>query len=122
MPSDGGFAFGKFLIDPQSTRLLKDGVPVPLTAREFVIFLELVKHAGQTISHDRLIALVWGDDSATNNSLVQLIFRLREKLAKHGLNDCIEAVSRDGYRFILPVEKRSLAPEDRRTVTPPSER
>ena len=41
-------SFGPFLLDPSSTRLLRDGVEVKLRPQAFQALRTLVRHSGQT--------------------------------------------------------------------------
>ncbi len=56
------FAFGPFMLVPSERRLLRDGVPVPLTPKAFDLLVALVEARGRAISKDELFARI--DDQA----------------------------------------------------------
>jgi DNA-binding response OmpR family regulator len=57
---------------------------VQLTKLEARVLAVLLSHAGRCVNTAQLIAIVWnGHRDATRNTLKQIVFRLRRKLAKH---------------------------------------
>ena len=75
-----------------------DGRVVMLTPLEFRLLAEFARHPNVVLSHDQLLALVWGDDRAVSRHQVKLyVGYLRRKLgAEAGL---IETVRGFGYRY-----------------------
>jgi DNA-binding response OmpR family regulator len=69
--------------------------PVPLAEREFLLLCELMRHAGQTVSKERLLSAVWQYhfDSASNVVDVY-VGRLRAKLGAQA----IRTVRGKGYQ------------------------
>ena len=49
-------------IDLESHEVTRDGTTVHLTAKEFKLLYYLVEHAGEVVSHRRLLQAVWGPD------------------------------------------------------------
>ena len=69
--------------------------PVPLADREFLLLQELVKHAGQTVSKERLLSSVWGYHFEPGSNVVDVyVRRLRAKLGA----ETITTVRGVGYR------------------------
>jgi DNA-binding response OmpR family regulator len=63
-------------------RVLIRGQDVPVTAREFAILEMLLRRRGQAVSRTDILETVWGQDSeSSESSLEVLIGRLRRKLA-----------------------------------------
>ncbi len=57
------------------------GEPVPLTATEYRLLYHLVRNAGQVLTHETLLARVWGREYTDEiNYLKVHISRLRAKL------------------------------------------
>jgi DNA-binding response OmpR family regulator len=55
--------------------------PVPLAEREFLLLCELMRHAGQTVSKERLLSSVWQYDFDSGSNVVDVyVGRLRAKL------------------------------------------
>lgn len=92
---------GDLEIDPAAHRVLKGGVPVALTPKEFDLLVFLVRHRGQVFSAERLLEQVWGYDSAVDTGTVPVHIRgLREKLEDEPSRPRrIETVRGVGYRF-----------------------
>jgi two-component system, OmpR family, response regulator len=79
---------------------------IELTSREFALLEMLMRHAGQAISRDELLANVWGLDFDPRSNLVDVYIRyLRRKLG----NDWIETVRGVGYRIVAPETAESAA-------------
>ena len=98
------YSFGPFALDPASRRLTRNGEVVAIPDRHVDILLELLAHAGQIVSKDRLIEAAWKDVAVTDNSLEQAISVLRRALAQPpGETRYIETLARRGYRFSAPV-------------------
>ncbi len=49
-------------IDLESHEVTRDGTTVHLTAKEFKLLYYLIEHAGEVVSHRRLLQAVWGPD------------------------------------------------------------
>lgn len=73
-----------------------------LTPLEFRLLSVLVRNAGQLLSGDRLLELVWGDEYAAGDQVKLTVGRLRRKLDGHMDPDAIETVRGFGYRYRPP--------------------
>jgi two-component system, OmpR family, copper resistance phosphate regulon response regulator CusR len=70
--------------------------PVPLAEREFLLLCELMRHAGQTVSKERLLSSVWQYDFDSGSNVVDVyVGRLRAKLGA----EAIRTVRGIGYRI-----------------------
>jgi DNA-binding response OmpR family regulator len=71
-----------------------------LTPIEFRLLAQLVRHADQIVSQERLLEAVWGDHSGLYRDQVKLrVSNLRRKLAESAESSCIETVRGFGYRY-----------------------
>jgi two-component system copper resistance phosphate regulon response regulator CusR len=69
---------------------------VPLAEREFLLLCELMRHAGQTVSKERLLSSVWQYDFDSGSNVVDVyVGRLRAKLGA----EAIRTVRGTGYRI-----------------------
>ncbi len=74
-----------------------DGREVVLSAREFALAEELIRHAGQVLSREQLLSRVWGYDFDPGSNVADVyIGYLRQKLG----SDRIETVRGVGYRLV----------------------
>ena len=53
------YEFGPFRVDTLKRLLLRDGQPVPLTAKAFDTLLTFVRHSGQDLDKDEWMKTVW---------------------------------------------------------------
>lgn len=68
-------------IDEVAHEVTRDGAPVALTATEFRLLVELVRHRGQVLTRDQLLDRVWGYSYLGDSRLVDVhIQRLRAKI------------------------------------------
>ncbi len=96
---------GDLTIDPAAHTVLLAGRPVELTAREFALLHALAERAGQVVSIDTLLTLVWGPEFAGEPQAVYVHIRwLREKLEEQPDNPRrLINVRGAGYK-LAPVE------------------
>ena len=74
---------GSLKVDTERRSVLKDGVPVDFTLKEFDLLAFLMKNAGRIYSRDKLLELVWDYDYMGDTRTVDVhIRRLREKLER----------------------------------------
>jgi len=81
-----------------SRLVLRDGVPVPLTRREYDLFLFLCEHPRRVFSRAQLLRQVWGYDMVGTERTVDVhVRRLRVKLGEAAR--IIATVRGVGYRL-----------------------
>lgn len=91
---------GEVTLHVEEHLVCRDGLPVELTAKEFLLLETLWKNRNIALSRDRLIELVWGYDFMGDTRTVDVhIQRLRSKL---GLAAQIRTIHRIGYRLEVP--------------------
>jgi two-component system KDP operon response regulator KdpE len=72
---------GDFKIDRETRRVLVKGREVRLTPKEFDLLVYLAQHPGKVITHRRLLAAVWGDNSMEQPQYLHVfVGHLRKKL------------------------------------------
>jgi two-component system response regulator CpxR len=82
-----------------SARVLQQ--PLALTGTEFLMLVELMKHAGQLLSKEQLSEQVLGRKLAPfDRSLDMHVSNIRKKLAQQGVQDVIKTVRGNGYMMI----------------------
>jgi DNA-binding response OmpR family regulator len=90
---------GDLELDLIARRARLTGRIVELTSREFALLEMLMRHAGQAVSREDLLANVWGLDFDPRSNLVDVYIRyLRRKLGE----GWIETVRGVGYRIESP--------------------
>lgn len=78
-------------------------IVINLTLKEFQLLEYFMRHPGQIITRDMLLARLWefGSDPISNVVAAQIRL-LRKKLAQHGCDNIIETVYGLGYRLVIP--------------------
>jgi two-component system, OmpR family, copper resistance phosphate regulon response regulator CusR len=85
------------VLDIPARRAYAGGVEVELSAREFALAEELVRHPGQVLSREQLLGRVWGYDfDPTSNVVDVYVGYLRHKVGA----DRIETVRGAGFRLV----------------------
>ena len=76
----------------------RGGKKIDLTAKEFVLLEELMRHAGQVMTRTRLLDTVWNYDVLTDSNVVDMyIHYLRTKIDKDFEVKLIRTVRGVGY-------------------------
>ncbi|MGO1236407.1 MAG: response regulator transcription factor [Microbacterium gubbeenense] len=90
-------SFGRVSLDLRSRRAEVDGANVELSAREFALAEEFLRHPDQVMSREQLLSQVWGYDYDPGSNIVDVYVRyLRAKLGA----ERIETVRGMGYRLV----------------------
>lgn len=97
----GVCADGRIEIDPERVELRKDGVVIPVTKSEFLIFSTLASRPIRTWSREEIIRSALGDDyDGFDRTIDTYVKNLRKKLAEPGHeNGWIKTIYGFGYRF-----------------------
>ena len=101
---DRPFASGKLWVDFSSNAIKVDGEPVKLTSTEFKLLQYLIRNEGRLLSHENLLAKVWGDTYGDARDLLRVhIQHLRRKLGDSIESPKIIVTEHGmGYKFVHP--------------------
>jgi TolB-like protein/DNA-binding winged helix-turn-helix (wHTH) protein len=112
------YEFGKFVLDPNEKKLLAEGTPIRLPAKEFETLVVLVENNGRALSKEEMIAAIWQDAFVEEGNLAKQISKLRKIFNTNG-NQFIETLPKHGYRFsadlrlVSSLAARPVIPEKR---------
>ena len=97
----GHFAFGPFVLDDATRRLLRGATEVPLNGAEFELLSVFAKHPNRVLSRDDLIGWLKGyERDAFDRSIDVRVTRLRRRLETDpGHPEYIRTVRGAGYLF-----------------------
>ncbi len=99
------FEFGPFRLNPETVRLLKDGVVEELEPQVFDALLLLIKHRDRVVSKEEMFNQLWEGRTLTDHVITRTIYELRKVLDDGNSNESyIRTVRGKGYQFIHPVE------------------
>jgi len=95
---------GSHLVDVGALRVVTRPDLPRITKKAMAVLIELVRHAGSTLTRDQLLNSVWKDRVTTPDVLTQAIKELRRAFADDARPSCyIETIPKVGYRLIANV-------------------
>jgi len=96
-------SLGSLSLDSRRRVIRTSTLELPLTAREFSLFLELTTHVGDVLTRSHLLSAVWGADFDGGPNVVDVyIGYLRSKLERVAAADvAIKSVRGVGYRLVV---------------------
>ncbi|WP_461218145.1 response regulator transcription factor [Lapidilactobacillus salsurivasis] len=88
-------------IDLQHYQVLRRGVDLGLTPKEFKLLIYLINHNGQVLSREQILNKVWGYDELESSRIVDIhVSHLRDKIELDSKNpQIIKTVRGFGYIF-----------------------
>lgn len=90
--------FKPLTLDPARRQVFLNGKRIVLRKKPYDILLFFLKHRGQLLTRQRIVAALWGDAViVTDNALSFQIKDLRQRLGPFGRR--IETLIGEGYRF-----------------------
>jgi len=94
--------FGNITIDFRKATVTRDGVPIELSAREFLLLKYFVEHREAALSRDELLNEVWGYHSMPSTRTVDVhVAWLRQKIEPNPRHpQYILTVHGIGYKFM----------------------
>jgi len=85
-------------IDTRRNRATRDGVPLDLTPKEFLLLSQLVRSAGAIVSRKEIAEHVWGVDFNTETNVVDVVVRrLRAKVDDPFKKKLVHTIRGVGY-------------------------
>ena len=100
------FRVGEWYVDPDSGRLLREGVEVKLEPKVMQVLVFLAQHSGKVVSREALEAVIWAGMVVGYDALSGSIIKLRKALGDDSRHPrYIETVSKKGYRLIASVSE-----------------
>ncbi len=101
------FRFADAEFEQLSGTLRVAGIERRLRPQTAAVLVKLLEHAGQLVTHDKVIQTVWGDTIVTDNSLAQCISEIRSQLGP-SRDGVIQTIPQRGYIFQAPVIQEVL--------------
>jgi two-component system, OmpR family, KDP operon response regulator KdpE len=96
------FDVGDFLVDVEGHTVAVRGRPVRLTPKEFELLVHLARNWGRVLTHEALLAAVWGGSRAKQVEYLRVfVGQLRKKIEPDPASPCyIVTEPWIGYRFV----------------------
>lgn len=97
---------GNLYVDLESGNVMVDGSYLPLTRKEAMLFVEMLRMSPRVITKEHLDNHLYSyEKSVTLNAIEAIVSRLRRKLAKAGAECRIETAHGIGYHFVAGYNK-----------------
>ena len=96
------YRFGEVSVDFRKAEVLREGQPVDLSAREFLLLKYFIEHREATLSRDELLNEVWGYHSMPSTRTVDVhVAWLRQKIEPNPRHpQYILTMHGMGYKFV----------------------
>ena len=96
------YKFGSVVVDVRGATVMRDGVPVNLTAREFNLLCYFAEHRGIVLSREEMLRDVWGHRVGTFTRTVDMhVASLRQKLERCPQKpEILQTVPGLGYKLL----------------------
>ena len=99
------YRFGAYRLSNHEQSLYHNGKTLSLSTKIYYLLLALAQNAGQVMSKDELIEVVWPGQVVTDTALAKQVLRLRKLLSDQNReHPLIETHRGVGYRFTPQVE------------------
>lgn len=100
------YEFGPFRLNATRRVLLREGRPVPLTAKVFDTLLVLVERRGEVLPKGEMMDALWPDTAVEENNLTQHVSMLRKALGERaGAHLYVITIPGRGYSFVADVRE-----------------
>jgi TolB-like protein len=114
-------SFGRFVADFERGSLLRDGQPVAIGHKAFLLLQTFLRAPGVTLDKAALMEAVWPGTAVEESNLSVQVAALRKLLAPSAdSGDWIVTIPRTGYRFVGKVVSETGALADRESAARPS--
>jgi Tol biopolymer transport system component/DNA-binding winged helix-turn-helix (wHTH) protein len=102
---------GAHVVDVGALRVVTHPQHPRLTSKAAAVLIELVRHAGDTVTRDTLLERVWADRVTTPDVLTQAIKELRRAFGDDAKpSRYIETIPKVGYRLLVAVSPVDAGP------------
>jgi TolB-like protein/DNA-binding winged helix-turn-helix (wHTH) protein/Flp pilus assembly protein TadD len=111
IPTQGRLRVGDWIVEPDLNRLSAPGKAVRIEPKAMAVLLHLANRPGQVVSRETLLSEVWPGVVGGDNSLTQVIIKLRKALGDDSDRPTyIQTVTKRGYRLVAPLLPPAEAP------------
>jgi TolB-like protein/DNA-binding winged helix-turn-helix (wHTH) protein len=119
-PIEERLQVGRWSVEPALNRLSAAGETVKLEPKAMAVLVYLAIRPGQLVSREELLSTVWSGAVVGDDSLTQVVIKLRKALGDAPEDAAyIQTISKGGYRLVAPVVR--LAKNSSASVRPDPE-
>lgn len=97
-PATQALRYADLVVDPSTREVFRNSRPVTLTAREFAVLENFMRHPRQALTRDQIYQAAWESDYMGESNVVDVNIKgLRDKLEAGGEPRLIQTVRGVGY-------------------------
>src|SRR5882672_9580475 len=111
-PASSRLRVGDWTVEPAPFLLSAKGKTVKLEPKAMSVLVYLAARPGEVVSRDALLSAVWPGVVVGDDSVTQVVIKLRKALG----DAYIQTIAKGGYRLVAPVAR----PENAVSQTPPA--
>ena len=101
---DGGFHVGSWVVEPSLNTISSNGRTIRLEPKVMEVLVCLARHAGESLSKEKLLQEVWPGTFVTDDALKRCILELRRVFEDDAREPrVIQTIPKRGYRLVAPV-------------------
>jgi DNA-binding winged helix-turn-helix (wHTH) protein/TolB-like protein/Tfp pilus assembly protein PilF len=105
-PGNATLQIGDWAVEPALNQLSASGKTVKLEPKAMAVLVSLADRPGQVVSREALLSAVWPGVVVGDDSLTQVVIKLRKALGDVPETPAyIQTISKGGYRLIAPVAR-----------------
>jgi len=109
-PTRETLGIGDWTVEPALNRMSRSGKTVRLEPKAMAVLLYLSQRPKMVVSREALLADLWPGVVVGDESLTQVVIKLRKALGDEAENPVyIETISKGGYRLIARVSRSTVA-------------
>ncbi|MGZ5093015.1 MAG: winged helix-turn-helix domain-containing tetratricopeptide repeat protein [Burkholderiales bacterium] len=105
-PGRMALQIGDWTVEPTLNQLSAAGKTVKLEPKAMAVLVYLAERPGEVVSREALLSAVWSGTVVGDDSLSQVILKLRKALGN--VSSYIQTISKGGYRLVAPVVRSTL--------------
>src|SRR6266702_567513 len=95
---------GDWVVEPALNQLSAAGKTVKLEPKAMAVLVYLANRPGQVVSREALLSTVWAGVVVSDDSLTQVVIKLRKALGDAPEDPAyIQTITKGGYRLVAPV-------------------
>lgn len=107
-----GYAFGKFVLEPDLHELKADGATISVEPQVFALILYLIENRNRVVSKEELIETIWDGRFVSDSAVSSRIKSARQALGDNGREQAvIKTVHGKGFRFVAVIDEPTHEPQ-----------
>jgi TolB-like protein/DNA-binding winged helix-turn-helix (wHTH) protein len=101
---DGSFRIGSWVVEPSLNTISSNGSTIRLEPKVMEVLVCLTRHAGESLTKEKLLQEVWPGTFVTDDALKRCILELRRVFEDDAREPhVIQTIAKRGYRLVAPV-------------------